>query len=78
MAQRAKRLGRRKLLEIGTFVTPDTLLRWHRELVAKKYDGSKKRGPGRPRKTAEIERLIVEMARDNPRGGLHADEGRTP
>jgi putative transposase len=75
LAQRAKRLGRRKLLEIGTFVTPDTLLRWHRELVAKKYDGSKKRGPGRPRKTAEIERLIVEMARDNPRWGYSRMKG---
>lgn len=48
LAERAKKLGRRKLIEIGTLVTPDTLLRWHRELIAKKYDGSKKRGPGRP------------------------------
>lgn len=69
LAERAKKLGRRKFLEIGTLVNPDTLLRWHRVLVARKYDGSKKRGPGRPRKPAEIERLIVEMARDNPRWG---------
>jgi hypothetical protein len=32
-------LGRRRLREISTIVTPDTLLRWYRELVAAKYDG---------------------------------------
>lgn len=75
MAERAKKLGRRKLIEIGTLVTPDTLLRWYRELVAKQYDGSRKRGPGRPRKPAEIERLILEMARDNPRWGYTQIKG---
>ena len=52
LAERAKKLDRRKLNEIDTLVTPDRLLRWHRELIAKKYDSSKKRGPGRPRKSA--------------------------
>lgn len=75
LADVAKKLGRRKLMEIETLVTPDTLLRWHRELVAKKYDGSKKRGPGRPLKLAEIERLIVELARDNPRWGYTRIKG---
>ena len=75
LAERAKKLGRRKLIEIGTLVTPDTLLRWHRELIAKEYDGSKKRGPGRPRKAAEIEWLILEMARDNPRWGYTRIKG---
>lgn len=75
LAERAKKLGRRKLIEIGTLVTPDTLLRWHRELIAKKYDGSKKWGPGRPRKSAEIEKLIVVMARDNPRWGYTRIKG---
>ena len=75
LAERAKKLSRRQLIEIGTLVTPDTLLRWHRELIAKKYDGSKKRGPGRPRKPAEIEQLIVVMARDNPRWGYTRIKG---
>jgi len=75
LAERAKQLGRRKLTEIGTIVTPDTLLRWHRELIAKKYDGSKKRGPGRPRKSPEIEQLILVMARDNPRWGYTRIKG---
>jgi putative transposase len=39
-AAKARRVGRRRLFQIETLVTPDTLLRWHRQLIAKKYDGS--------------------------------------
>jgi glycine/D-amino acid oxidase-like deaminating enzyme len=53
LARHAQPIGRRGLAELGTLVTPDTLLRWYRELVARKYDGSKKRGPGRPRTSEE-------------------------
>lgn len=49
LAAKAKMLGRRVLREIATIVTPGTLLAWHRKLIAQKYDGSKNRGPGRPR-----------------------------
>ena len=49
LAVKAKIVGRKALREISTIVTPDTLLRWYRKLVARKYDGSKRRGPGRPR-----------------------------
>ena len=69
LAVKAKAIGRRRLIEIGTLVTPDTLFRWHRELIAKKYDGSQSRRPGRPRTEADIEELVVLMARDNPRWG---------
>ena len=69
LARAAKRLGRRRLREISTVVTSDTLLRWYRELVAAKYDGSSKRAPGRPRVEGEIQRLIVRMAIENPRWG---------
>src|SRR5882762_1763181 len=68
LARKAKPLGRRRLREISPIVTPDTLLRWYRELVAQKYDGSARRGPGRPRIDSEIQRWILEMAIDNPRG----------
>ena len=54
LAVRAKKLGRSVLRELATMVTPETLLAWHRKLVARKYDGSKRRGPGRPRVQAEI------------------------
>jgi hypothetical protein len=42
------------------------LLAWHRKLVAQKYDGSGKRGPGRPRTADEIEVLVLRMAEENP------------
>ena len=75
LARRAHPIGRRGLSEIATLVTPDTLLRWYRELVARKYDGSKKRGPGRPRTSEEVQRLILEMACDNPRWGYTRIQG---
>src|SRR5713226_6070948 len=53
LATKAKLLGRRLLAEVATIVTPDTLLAWHRKLVAQKYDGSGKRAPGRPRTLGE-------------------------
>ena len=49
LAAKAKKLARRVLREVATIVTPETLLVWHRKLIAQKYDGSKHRGPGRPR-----------------------------
>ena len=65
LAVKAKALGLAGLRQLDTVVTPETLLRWHRQLVAKKYDGSDKRGTGRPRVREEIETLIVRMAREN-------------
>jgi putative transposase len=46
LASKAKVLGRRLLAEVATIITPETLLAWHRKLVAQKYDGSGKRGRG--------------------------------
>ena len=48
IAVKAKALGRWLLIQLDTIVTPDTLVGWQRKLIAKKYDGSAKRGPGRP------------------------------
>jgi transposase InsO family protein len=75
LARKAKPLGRRRLCEISPIVTPDTLLRWYRELVAQKYDGRARRGPGRPRIAGEIQRWILEMASDNPRWGYTRIQG---
>src|SRR5215831_10497388 len=72
LAARAKGLGRRALSQIATIVTPGTLLAWHRKLIARKYDGSASRGPGRPRTEADIESLVVQMAVENRCLGLHA------
>src|SRR3954453_22152385 len=65
LAVKAKLVGRRLLTDIAGIVTPDTLLAWHRKLIAEKYDGSTKRGPGRPRTANDIENLVVRMAQDN-------------
>ena len=65
LAAQATRLGRRGRRDLHTRVTPDTLLRWHRQLIARTYDGSGRRGPGRPRGMDTIRRLIVRMATEN-------------
>jgi len=65
LAAKAKKVGRRILHEVATIVTPETLLAWHRKLMAKKHDGSARRGPGRPRMRNEIRRLVVRMATEN-------------
>jgi hypothetical protein len=61
LAVRAKKLGWRMLHEVSTLVTPATLLAWHPRLIAEKYDGGKRRGPGRPRTQDEIRQLVVRM-----------------
>src|ERR1700692_209294 len=65
LAAKAKTLGRRVLRDIATIATPDTLLAWHRRLIARQYDGSVRRGPGRPPVMAELRALIVRMATEN-------------
>ncbi len=75
LARKAKVVGRAALKELACIVTPDTLLRWHRELIAKKYDGSLKRKPGRPRSSQEIQALIVQMAKDNHTWGYRRIRG---
>jgi putative transposase len=59
------RLGRKALADIATVARPDTILGWYRKLVARKFDGSARRGPGRPRLKREIEGLIIRMAKEN-------------
>ncbi len=49
LARKGRPLGSRVLRDLGCIVSPETILRWYRQLVAKKYDGSERRGPGRPR-----------------------------
>jgi len=68
-------VGRKALLELETIVTPDTLMRWHRRLVAQKWDFSVRRGPGRPGVMREISELIVRMAQDNPSWGYTRIQG---
>jgi transposase InsO family protein len=75
LAARGKELGRKVLEEVATIVTPDTLLAWHRRLIAQKYDGSRNRQPGRPRKADEIEALVLQMAKENRDWGYRRIQG---
>ena len=75
LARKAFGIPRRVLLDLGTIVTPDTLLRWHRQLVARKFDFSHRRKPGRPRTMRIITELIVRMALENPRWGYTRIQG---
>lgn len=69
LARKAKALGRKVLNSFETLVTPDTLLRWYRELVASKWNYSHRRGPGRPRVMKAIVDLVLQMAIENPSWG---------
>jgi len=75
LAVRAKSLGRKLLAEVATLVTPDTLLAWHRKLIAQKYDGHATRKPGRPRTAKELESLVVRMAEENRAWGYRRIQG---
>jgi len=62
LAVKGKDLGRRLLETCCGIVTPDTILRWHRKLVAAKYLGSANRGPGRPLVGPETCDIVVRFS----------------
>jgi transposase InsO family protein len=74
LAVKAKVLGRQLLNEIETLVTPDTLLAWHRKLIAQKWTYARK-GPGRPRVTQEMADLVICIARENDTWGYDRIQG---
>jgi putative transposase len=70
LAEIGHRLGRTALEGVATTAKPDTILGWYRKLVANKSDGSKfRRSVGRPKLDEETERLVMQMARENPSWG---------
>ncbi len=75
LAAKGKALGRKLLATCCCIVTPDTILRWHRKLIAKKYDGSASRGPGRPRVAGRTGSLAVRMASENRTWGYKRIQG---
>jgi len=75
LARKAKAAGPKALRELDILVSPDTLMRWHRRLIAQKWDFSKRRGPGRPGIMREISQLIVRMAQENPGWGYTRIQG---
>jgi len=75
LAVRGKQLGRRALMQVAGVVTPGTILRWYRRLIAQKYDGSPRRRRGRPVTLREIADLVVRMAGENPQWGYTRIQG---
>jgi putative transposase len=71
LAEVAHRLSRKALEELAAAAKPDTLLAWYRKVIANKFDGSKfRKSRGRPRVDEKTERLVVQMAKENPGGAM--------
>jgi putative transposase len=75
LAAKAQKLGRERLHRFASIVSPKTLLDWHRRLIARKYDGSSRRSPGRPPTLAEIRELILTLAQQNRSWGYTRIQG---
>ena len=69
LAVRGQKLGRRVWMQVAGIVTPDTILRWYRRLIAQTDDGSARRGRGRPMTRRDVAALVVRMAVENPQWG---------
>jgi putative transposase len=66
LAEIGKQLSKQTLAEVATIVRPETILAWHRKLVAQKFDGSQQRKAlGLPKVNKALEDLVVRMAREN-------------
>jgi putative transposase len=66
LAEIGQKLGRQALGEVASLVKPETILAWHRKLVAQKFDGSTQRkASGRPMIDQEVEALVARMAQEN-------------
>ena len=74
LAVRGYRVGRHGLRQVATIVTPDTILRWHRQLVARKWTYASGQASRRD-VLAEIRQLVVRMAEENPTWGYTRIQG---
>jgi hypothetical protein len=76
LAVKGKILGRKMLEQLATIVTPDTILRWHRELVNRHWDYSHRRkSAGQPPVSPEIVELVLRIARESPTWGYERIQG---
>ncbi len=70
LAKIGKRMSIKALEDVACIVKPETILKWFRNLVAKKFDGIANRGKvGRPRISPDIESRIIRIAEENPTWG---------
>jgi transposase InsO family protein len=76
LAALAHPLGRKRLKNVATLVTSDTLMRWDKRLIAQKFDGStQRRQLGRPRVAEEVEQLVIRMAEEHATWGYRRIQG---
>lgn len=71
----SKKDARQQLHLVMLIIKPDTVLRWHRELVWRKWIFRRKGTPGRPKITSELEALIARLAKENSRWGYDRIQG---
>jgi putative transposase len=76
LAVKDQELGRKAWEQFATIVTPDTILRWHRQLIAEKWDYTQRRQQlGRPPTSPDVVELVVRLARENPTWGVDRIQG---
>ena len=78
LAGKAKVVGSKGLKEFARVATPQALLRWYRNLIAGKYDGSQKRGPGRLKTGEELGNWSYGWPRRTWAGGTRDSRERWP
>jgi hypothetical protein len=75
LAARAKKIGRKLLNEVATIVTPETLLAWHRKLIAKKYDEVPTLAQEDRARATRLPALVARMAKENRSWGYRRIQG---
>ena len=75
LAKAGKKLGRQRLMQYASIVTPDTLLGWHRRLVALKYTAKRRIKTDRQKEMEVIKEFCVKFAEENPTWGYGRIQG---
>lgn len=75
LAKAGKKLGRQRLMQYASIVTPDTLLGWHGRLVALKYTAKRKIQTDRQKEMLLIKELCVKFAEENSSWGYERIQG---
>ncbi len=75
LAKRGKKLGRKALMQYASIVTPDTILYWHRKLVALKYTAKRRIKTDRQKEMEVIKELCIQFAEENPSWGYERIQG---
>ena len=75
LAAKARGISLGRLKEIARVVSPQTLIKWYRDLIAGKYNGTRNRGPGRPLTGPDLTELVIRLAKENRGWGYTRIQG---